>query len=371
MKNIFIILSVTSSLMLFLIACEKTEIDLDGITDPRQAACLNYGLGKVSEITQFKNEVWWDEFDDDYSGTKTLSNGTVVSKMPPGTDASCYSRNPTCLRRMDWNSPDTCLEQNYPSIAKLNKCVWNVGEGYFFWTDNSTTSLSPHQVEVSGGTLKVKINKNTSPNLKCGLNPNADPNGGNKWDLNCPIKIGGVNSKIFSTPYANTPGFNARHGRIEFRAKINPYQTSWPALWMWEQFDGPRLTEIDVMENSPDLGQYILRPYQTLHTWIGHPIPPEKKHYSSGSTHTAQFGEEYHIYGVERLGNRIKFYIDDCYTREIKNGDPDSKSEGGTLSVNNNPMFLIMGAGITKESINVIDQIQGDNMLVDWVRVYE
>ncbi len=360
MKITYLLIAFITISTMVLTACEKTEIELTTITDPRQGVCSNYGLGKVSELSPYKNLVWYDEFADDYE-----------NHLPPGTDQNCYTRKPTCIRRMDWNSPGDCLENDYASIAKLNKCVWNVGEGYNFWTDNSTTSFSPNQVEVSGGHLRVSIKKNTSSNIQCGLNPTADPNSGDKWYLNCPIKMGAVNSTKFDAWGYKTPGYNAGEGRIEFRAKIRVVPTSWPALWMWEQNGRHRMTEVDIMETAPEIGETFINPFQTLHTWVGNPIPPEQSHYTSGSTHTAHFGEEYHIYGAERHGNFIKFYIDDCYTRIIHNGDPDSRLQAGTLNVDTAPMFLIIGSGITKSSINIIDQIQGENMAVDWVHVYE
>ncbi len=360
---------------MILIACEKLdniEIKPTVIFDPRDAACSQWKLGSLAH-SPYKDKplAWSDEFDYD------------ENHKPPSGD-TCYTRKPTCLRRLDWNSPDQCLQEDYTSIKYLNKCTWNVFEGYNFWTDNSTAGFSPNQIKVSGGNLHVQVKKSTNTPFQCGINPTGDPNGGNYWNYNCPLMVGALNSTIFNTWNANTPGKNVRTGRIEFYAKINPILSTWPALWLWEQTSRHVMTEIDIMENHVTPGETAIDPFQTLHTWLDKPIPPLMlNHYSSGSTTTAPLTDEYHTYGVERYNANqwtgteyakkamTKLFIDDCYTREIKDGDPDSRNVANSLHVDDAPMFLILGEGVTKESIGIIDQVDGAEMLVDWVRVYE
>ena len=363
---------------MFISACEK--IKFEEILTPQDGVCSQYNKGSVAKISPFKDRIknetptWQDEFADDYK-----------NHLPQGTDASCYTRQPTCLRRLDWNSPDTCLEANYPSLAKLNKCVWNVMDGYNFWDDRSTSAYNPNQVSVSDGNLHLKIKKNTNLSLKCGVNPNGDPNGGNYWDLNCPLLIGGLNSTKFSTWNANTPGFNVGSGRIDFRAKIDRVGPTWPALWMWEQNNREHLTEIDVMEVNPNHGVEGLSPFQTLHSYLHlNMLPMQEGAHTSGSSGVGAIDADiYHTYGVERYSANewngieyakkamIRFSIDGCYTRVIENGDPDSRLEGNTLWIDSAPMFFIMGQGVTGDAVTHANELDGVEMAVDWVRVYE
>ena len=348
MKNLRTLAQTTSALLLALSVsgCQKEFID-----DPREIACQNFNKGSVTKLSPFKNQVWADEF-----------NGAVAGD-------SCYTRKPTCLRRLDWGSAWDCEDPNL-DIPGLNKCNWNVWEGYSFWTNDRKAAFDPKRIRIQGGSLILTIGANPGPVGECGARNGVDPFDHNYYGRDCAVTTGGVSSNKIDGYGYFTDGKTVGEGRIEMRARVRAENGTWPALWMWEQDSThrPRISEIDIMENIGTGGGTIF-PFQTLHTW-----PAQDKtigHIQSGSTTVAPLpAGEWHTYGVERNGSTLKFYVDGCYSREVNNGDISFSNEGPLL-VDNAQMYLILGLGADKNSGPAF---QGTNLTstleIDYVRVY-
>lgn len=105
-----------------------------------------------------------------------------------------------------------------------------------------------------------------------------------------------------------------KYGKIEIRAKLPKGQGIWPAIWMMptreELYGGwPKCGEIDIMEL---LGNEPSKVYQTLHySKTGIDVQSQgSKTLSSGD-----FSDDYHVFSLEWLPDKISFYVDGKLTK--------------------------------------------------------
>jgi beta-glucanase (GH16 family) len=100
------------------------------------------------------------------------------------------------------------------------------------------------------------------------------------------------------------------YGRIEVRAKLPKGLGTWPAIWMlptdWEYGGWPGSGEIDIMEH---VGYDEGRIHHSIHTdAFNHMIGTQK---GSGGVTIPTATEEFHLYAIEWLPDRIHFFVDD------------------------------------------------------------
>jgi hypothetical protein len=349
-------------------ACKK--VDLSSIKPNNNLfgqQCINDPKkNPVSSDSPYRNEVFKDTFD--------------------GGSGTCYTQKPKCAERLDYFSGGDCKfdanEAKYSGLKNLNKCVWKVWHGWNFWNSARQMTFNPEAIEVSGGTLKLKVLPNPYYNAKngnCGdVNPAAGEWAGDRFNQNCKLITGAVDSKYVDH---ETKGRNARYGRIEIRARFKPTtpRSSYPALWMWPDKLGQGhphnptaantiggepdpIGEIDILElNAADSRDYI---FQSLHNWRFKLT--NKSSYVSNSR--AVNMADYHTYGVEWSEGKIKFIIDECYTTEIKNGDRNNRGAPANMSVPDTASFIMMWSG---GGGSLIDDHNRDVFEIDEVRIYE
>lgn len=98
------------------------------------------------------------------------------------------------------------------------------------------------------------------------------------------------------------------YGRVEVRARIPGGRGTWPAIWMlptdWEYGRWPASGEIDIMEH---VGYEPGVVHGTVHT--------DRYNHMKGtqqgdSVRVADATEEFHVYAVEWLPDRIRFFVD-------------------------------------------------------------
>jgi beta-glucanase (GH16 family) len=99
------------------------------------------------------------------------------------------------------------------------------------------------------------------------------------------------------------------YGKIEVRAKLPTGLGTWPAIWMlptdWEYGGWPGSGEIDIMEH---VGYDEGRVHATVHTHAyNHESRTQK---GNGGVTVENAVSEFHVYGVEWLPDRIRFFID-------------------------------------------------------------
>jgi len=120
------------------------------------------------------------------------------------------------------------FEDNFDG-TQLNPNVWNtdfawgpitIGENYN-WCD-------PSEITVSGGTLKLGVNKNTNANI---------------------VFEGNTYSRDYAAGVVSTKQYDFTYGRYEIRCKVPLINQHWPAFWAY----GGSNQELDIFEfNSSD-----------------------------------------------------------------------------------------------------------------------
>jgi len=98
------------------------------------------------------------------------------------------------------------------------------------------------------------------------------------------------------------------YGKIEVKAKLPDALGSWPAIWLlptdYEYGSWPDSGEIDIME-------YVIQQKNTIHAAIHTKTYNHKIDTQKGSTDFVEgVSEEYHIYSVEWLPDKIITYVD-------------------------------------------------------------
>ena len=317
--------------------------------------CLNTTkeTGPHGSNAPFRNKIWADEFD---------GPGTTY----PAADPGCYSddTNARCVDRLDWGSDATnahCGRYDLTHLRGLNKCTWSLWSGYFFWDGSGKSAASPDQIQLrqdsGSGVMALRMHVDSAAKGDCIEGSVAG----------CSFLYGGVDSNIRD---GVVQGYQVTEGRVEMRAKLPTGQNGYPALWMWQSqssSDG-HLGEIDLWESPRNFMTPYTLGYSHYHDWFG----PNISGVSSIGFDTLMNVHDglYHSFGVERTNDTIKFYIDDCYTGLVKNGEMSTGKNMAPMKVAALPEFLMMGMSTTGAGFNDPSSVEGQEMLIDYVRVY-
>lgn len=355
MKNLSIIFVVG---LVSLTGCKKFE--LEDMKDPSQFV----SIGAVSD-SSYKNLVWQDEFD-----------GTSFD----GDPRECFDDDSkaTCVRRLDWDAQAPCT-QSISHLKQLNKCRWAIWDGFSFWEKSFNVAYKPSQIKVEGGKLKLryKVRPGTDGPFLCGPS-NRDPNSVDYYDDNCKVLTGGIYSRDFSN--GKTQGRSFTNGRIEVRARVDLSTGAWPAIWMWEGTVGSGtpypynssmgrdyIGEIDILEIVAKRDRETTSDaLQTYHVWHF----DTDEHYQMGAS-TPIDATQWNVYGVERTGDELKYYINGAYIKSIHEGDLDSKNNP-TMRVDDTARFMILSLGIAKDAAMAANpNLENALFEVDWVRSYQ
>ena len=355
-------------------ACKKLEI-LPNMSQsagsPAGMVCLNADpknhLPNPLDHGEYNNLTFSDEF-----------NGKAGSSDP----AECYDddRLAMCKYRLDSGEFGPCT-QDVSHLKNLNKCRWTIWDGFSFWENSSKLAFKPSQIRVENGQFKINIKTRPSSEgpFQCGATQ-KNHDAIDYYDTNCPLLTGGIDSEFRKG--TRTRGINIKEGRIEMSARFDRNAGTWPALWMWPaSWKGNEgdpyvyqptagrnyAPETDILEASPD-GSSVGAISQTYHTWGGtngsfNLSPPLKD--------TLVYIEKWHTFGVERHAHEVRYYVDNCYTKIVKDGDYD-KQWAKTVMVDPYASFVIMSMDIQSKAANetwsTLDHAEFD---IDWVRMYE
>jgi len=98
------------------------------------------------------------------------------------------------------------------------------------------------------------------------------------------------------------------YGKIEVSAKLPRGRGTWPAIWMlptdWAYGGWPNSGEIDIMEHvGYDMNNIVM----SIHTQSYNHMKGTQK---SGSKRIENVDTEFHVYSIEWLPDKIKWYID-------------------------------------------------------------
>lgn len=335
-------------------SCHKEEIRLPDAPSPVGSFCLNSGTSQAAQFSSpYQRLVWADEF-----------NGPE-----PEDSSHCFTQAPTCIVRLDEFRADSCPSGFVPSsrLDGLNRCKWNLWAGYSIWDKTSQSAFDPSLVSVENGVLRLRTRwRNDRQAYRCGANasrPKADPG---YYDRECRFEFGGVDSNDAG---GTTRGRSFKLGRVEIRARLSGAAGSAPAFWTWpvaltrghpysySTWDRWHIGEHDLLETHTAKGR--ITGFQTYHDWG----PPEGKHvWKSGKDFRLTPGE-WTRFGLERLPGKVRFYVNDCYTHELKDGDFG-------MRISDYPNFLMLsmngefGYGSSAE-------LDGASVEFDYVRIFE
>lgn len=241
----------------------------------------------------------------------------------------------------------------------VNRDMWNFEKGLKRGNEAQCYTDRDENAYVEGGRLKIMARKERYKN------PNYDPTSGD-WRKN---------TEYTEYTSASLQTLDRRHflfGRIEVRARINPKEGAFPAIWTCGyNKDWPANGEIDIMEyynlnnGDPHLtANFCVSPYDSKDQWA----TTWNSTFTPLTYYTAKDPEwikKYHVWRMDWDDEEIKLYVDDelrnsIKIKEFRNGD-------GSIAFYN-PQFMWLNLAIKDFGHG----IEADQLFeVDYFRVYQ
>ena len=297
---------------------------------------------------------WTDEFNEMPNGqtcyTSSAEEMKCVYKAWWGSEP-CRDgpRNWTTKGAMSWTNNQL---NKYLGLRNLNKCRWQVFDSFNNWEQGDaikTGSFLPQNISIRNGTLKMKTVSHPNGPYDCGRGLLANPSQtGQEWTKNCAYSGANIqtatdqpwtngNNPNNSNPSTRYVGFSQGYGRFEFKAKMNSIgHGAWPSLWMFvDKSNDPTQgnVEWDALELIGDTqGTTTMNAnvtqgmaIQTAHNWGGNNsgLP----HISSSTALPISTGV-WNTFVVEWEPNEVRFYINDCLRKRIRDGESYKQGDG-------------------------------------------
>lgn len=220
--------------------------------------------------------------------------------------------------------------------GSLDSSKWDVGFGWGLTTTASAERISESQIDVRDGKLYLT----------------ADYNGGD-------ILAGSINTRDI---HAFGPG-----SYWEARIK-NPKRTGFlPAFWAKANSEAfpPELDIMELFQDGSGRDDWTTANYNT-HWSVStepndRPITNEAVHYDTGTDLSASF----HTYGCAWLSDHVEFYFDDQLVGTVD--DPDALLAFEKAA----PFYMMLNIHIDKVGRTDKSENWTEEMVVDWVRVWE
>ncbi len=236
----------------------------------------------------------------------------------------------------------------------------------------------PENIEVSGGYLRLKAQRETFTGPDRPPEIAADPN---------PMV-----TQEYTSGKVRTRGLHSwKYGRIEVRAKVPPGQGMWPAVWMMPAGDyyggWPLSGEIDILEAvnigaeceecEGNVGEN--RTVSALH--FGDPAPDNRL--VDGKTALPDLAlpsDDFHVYAVEWGEGLIRFLVDNRVHMVVTSDQWDTGSplaEGNANAPFDQPFYVMANlavGGRWPERDNEKGLAQSSlpaQFEIDWIRVYQ
>jgi beta-glucanase (GH16 family) len=157
------------------------------------------------------------------------------------------------------------------------------------------------------------------------------------------------------------------NGKIEVRAELPAGRGLWPAIWMlptdWNYGDWPKSGEIDIMENVGFKPDSI---FCSIHTESFNHIIGTQKTKGIKITNPCN---SFHVYGIERNQEKIKFLLDDAIVFSYSNSGRGHKE--WPFNKRFHLLLNIAVGGNWGGQHGVDENIFPATMLIDYVRVYQ
>jgi hypothetical protein len=159
-----------------------------------------------------------------------------------------------------------------------------------------------------------------------------------------------------------------KFGRIDIRAVLPKGQGMWPALWMLganiDAVGWPSCGEIDIMELTGNLPNRVLSTVHYGANLSSHQYTSQSK-YLTGN---ANFQEEFHVFSLKWVADKIEFLVDD----EVFHTITPATLNGAAYPFNKNQFFIFnvaVGGSLPGNPDNSTPFPQ--SMIVDYVRVFQ
>lgn len=159
-----------------------------------------------------------------------------------------------------------------------------------------------------------------------------------------------------------------KFGRIDIRAALPEGQGLWPALWMLgsniDAVNWPACGEIDIMELTGNLPNRVVGTVHYGADLSSHQYKSQSKYLTGG----ANFQDEFHVFSINWVADKIEFLVDDVIYHTITPADLD----GATYPFNKNFFFIFNVAVGGTFPGNPDDSTPfPQHMIVDYVRVFQ
>lgn len=331
--------------------------------------CLPQGAQKNWQL------IWSDEFDDqpDNQACYTSNDHMQCVVRPEWTVRAMCAGAPTMWASSATSSWTADQIAQFTGVRQLNKCNWAVYDSLNTWDiwnsmpmtiAERTNSYKPENITVANGILKMRtsqqpsVHSDSDGNLHgdgycCGrmIEPNLQQNAP-LYTKDCPysgamvISATGLpwtqgNSPNDPNPDKRYTGYATSFGRVEFRARVTKIgHGTWPALWLFtdQNPNNERAFEMDVLEYVADLeDQSPPAPNVGVAQGIAEQIKLQSSTYGLAGQTTWDYepkpvgtigkgialpisSTEWHIYAVEFEPSEVRFYIDNCLTSRVQDG---------------------------------------------------
>lgn len=157
------------------------------------------------------------------------------------------------------------------------------------------------------------------------------------------------------------------YGRIEVKAKLPRGKGTWPAIWMLatdRKYGGwPASGEIDIMEHVGHDPNVI---HGTVHT---ESYNFHKKTQKEGVITIANAQDDFHVYAIDWVQDRVDFYVDDKLYHSVSKAESDTFKEWPFDQRFHLIMNIAVG-GFWGAARGIDDSIWPQKMEVEYVRVY-
>lgn len=177
-----------------------------------------------------------------------------------------------------------------------------------------------------------------------------------------------IGTKAYSSARIKSKNeWDVKYGKVTIRLKNPSEKGTWPAAWMLptdqEYGRWPKSGEIDIMEHVGFDQDSI---FGTVHTEAYNHMKATQK---MGSLYLSNNENQFHEYSIEWFEEKIDFLVDgEIYFSFAKE---DSQSEHWPFDQNFHLIMNIAIGGNWGGKKGISENVDGQKMLVDYVRVYK
>ena len=252
-----------------------------------------------------------------------------------------FEHNPGYSKTCNYNPWILAFEDNFDG-NQIDLSKWDVKESVIRGFSNPTVWMSPNNVEVSNGTLKLIATQNI-PSLQ---GTYID------WSTNPPTTQ--TSSFNYSVGEIWTKQFFG-YGKYEIRAKVNSGKGFLPSFWT---FGGVGWNEIDVFEiNTNELTKYPTNIHQYPNTQsLGSYSCNETINYFPNFPNSPNFSSAFHTFTMEWDFFTIKWYVDDNLIRTVHKFYRNILGQEVNIDCNNFTSFQrhFQNAAFPIEDMNIV-----------------